>query len=416
MSLYFKIALRYLFGRKSTNTINIITGISIFGLSIGTAAIIIVLSTFNGLQGLLLSLFNYFNPDLKIELVEGKTFVYTQEIEDILTAEEGVAIYAKTFEEYTLFQYEDNQLVAKLKGVDNQYRALSSIDSAMVEGEYALADEDLTYAVAGLGVSNELGLNVANRFKGITVYMPKVEQNTAIPEPFNRKVIYPVGSFAIQQDFDHTYVLTDLSVVQSLTEKENEISAVEIKVVEGTDVDKLKSSIIQHLSQWTEKEYGNADMFSVKDRYEQQAEFLRIMNIEKWTSFLILILAASLVAFNLIGAMWMIVLDKQQDFAILQAMGMSQRNSGRVIYALGLLISGLGLLLGIVISLILYFLQKTYALVRVPDSFVMKAYPIELEFNDFVATAIFIMIIGLLASIPAARRAMKVNARLKAAR
>lgn len=398
MPLSFRIAFRYLFGPKSTNVINLITGLSILGLTIGTAAILLVLSVFNGLEKTLLELFNPFNPSLKVEKIEGKTFELDSLTYMAAKGVEGVEAISETYEEIAFYQYRDQTVVAYIKGVDSNYVKVSDLSNHLIDGEFKLKDEEVYYGVAGLGIANKLGLNVYKSFQPVTAFAPKEQKGIGLSNPLREKFFYPAAIFSIQQDFDSKYIVTDLEMVRELMDNKKEISALEVRVLASANVGKVQSQL---------RDIFGKD-YQVLDQYQQEAEFFRLMNIEKWMGFLILMFVALLVAFNLVGAMWMIVLDKRKDIGILRAMGMTKQQIGNVYLWLGGLISGLSFLTGLIIALTLYSGQKYFGWVRVPDSFVMDAYPVDMRFTDVLLSFVLIGIIGLLASIPAMRRAKRI--------
>lgn len=399
MPFPFQVAYRYLFGPKSTNVINLITGLSVLGLTIGVVAILLVLSVFNGLENTLLELFNPFNPSLKIEKKLGKTFqVDSLRYEKALDIK-GVKAISKSLEEIALFQYRDQSIVAHIKGVDSNFIKVSDLPDYLIAGEFKLSDQNAYYGVAGLGIANRLGLNVRNMLIPISVFMPKLHYTLGLETPFKEKFLYPSAIFSIQQEFDNKYVVTDIELVRALLNKKHVVSALEVKVDSTMDVQEVQSQL--------KAIFGNE--FTVKDRHQQQAEFFRLMQIEKWIGFLILMFAAILVAFNMVGAMWMIVLDKKKDIGIFKAMGMKKTQIGNIYLWLGGLISGISFMLGFIIAFGLYWGQKYFGWVKVPESFVMQNYPVEMRLSDVVITFVVITIIGILASIPAARRARNVE-------
>lgn len=403
MSLPFKIARRYLFAKKSTNAINIITGISVFGLSIGTAALILVLSVFNGFEDLLMGLFSNFNPDVKITALKGKTF----EIDSLqlanLRALEGVEAVSQTLEEVAFFEYKDNQDFGTIKGVDNFYQEVTAIDTTVREGRYILSDENRSFAVLGVGMRNKLGVNVEDRFSTMTVYMPKRKRTGLLQQQFKKKFAYPVGTFVIQQDYDSQYVLCSLEFVQQLLEQANTVSALEVRL--NPAISKSESIAAIHGIIGEE--------FAVKDRFEQDAAFLKLMNMEKWLSFAILSLTLLLVAFNMIGSLWMIVLEKKKDIAILKAMGAQDKVVRNIFLNEGLLLCLLGLGIGSFVAIGLYLIQINYGIVPIPPGFVVDAYPISMRGSDFLIVTITVLVIGILASVPPALRAQRISALIR---
>ena len=391
------IARRYLFGKKSTNSINIITGISIFGISIGTAALVLILSVFNGFEGLLSGIFNAFNPDLKVTPIEGK--YYSVEDDQILAIEniEGVELVAKTIEEIALFEYKGVQELGKIKGIDNKYVAITNMDSLITSGRYRSTEGKIKYAYYGDDLKNKLGISIHDKLSPLTVYMPSKRRQMMGAKEFNSKSIYPGGSFSSKSDSDYQYVLTSFDVVEQLLEKPDGISALEIKTSEQSKESHIKAEIAKILGEG----------YRIKNRYQQDESFLRVMKIEKWVSFLITGLTMLLIAFNLLGALWMIVLDKQKDISVLKALGLNSHDIKSLFISLGLLITAIGILIGFILALFFYYLQKNYGLIGVPQGFMMDSYPVQLRVTDFLIVTLVVVVIGWLTSIIPANKAAK---------
>lgn len=400
MNFPLRIARRYLLAKKSTNAINIITGIAIFGIAVGTAALVLVLSVFNGFEDLITGMYSNFNPDIKVTPAKGKTFkvdsLFIQKIDEV----EGVAVIAKSLEEVAFFEYDDNQDFGILKGVDENYRLVTSIDSTVREGIYKLQDGKKFGAVLGLGMRNKLGVNVDNLFNSMGVYMPKRKEVGMLEQQFRKRFVQPVGTFIIQQEFDNQYVLTSIDFARDLLGYKNQVSALEIKLAPGSD----EQSVLKALRKKLGAEYV------VKNRFEQEEAFLKLMKMEKWLSFAIVSLMMLMVAFNMIGALWMVVLEKKKDIAIMKSMGALDNTIRNIFLSEGILLCVLGLAIGSVLAILIYILQKTQGIVAIPGDFVVDAYPISMRFFDFIVVAITVLIIGLLASIPPALRAKKVPA------
>ena len=398
MNLPLKIARRYLFAKKSTNAINIISGIAVFGIAVGSAALVLVLSVFNGFEDLITGMYNNFNPDIKIVPKRGKTFEVDEKVMQTLRGLVGVEYISQTLEEVALFDYKDNQYLGVVKGVDKYYSEVSNIDSTLREGQYKFQEGKRNLAVVGLGMRSKLGINIDDRLSPISVYMPKAKNSPFDNQPFYRLFVYPRGTFNIQTDFDNKYVLTSLEFSRQLLKVENKVSALELKLYPGYDQPATLEKI--------QEVVGNE--FSVKNRDQQEASFFRLMKMEKWLSFAIVGLMMVMIAFNLIGALWMIVLDKKSDVAILKSMGASDLTVRNIFLNEGLLLCMLGLFSGFVIALLIFVVQKTVGLVTIPGNLVVDAYPISIRGIDFLIVAATVTAIGLLASLPPALRAKKI--------
>ena len=398
MNLPFKIARRYLFARKSTNAINIISAISVLGLALGATALVLVLSVFNGFEKLISGMMSSFNPDVKITAVKGKTFIVDSMKIKELRALKGVAIVSETLEETAFFEYEKTQAFGTLKGVDDNFIKINGIDSAVREGKYLLYDGERDYAVLGGGIRNQLGVYEKNMMTPLSIYMPKRGEVGVLEPPFKKRFIYPAGSIFIHTEFDNQYILTNLNFMRDLLGADDEVSALEIKLNPSVS-QKQAVSDIQNLM-------GND--FTIKDRYHQDEAFLKLMNLEKWMSYAILSLIIILVAFNMVGSLWMIVLDKKKDIAILKSMGATDKLVRNIFLNEGLLLCGLGLVIGFTVAIIIYLLHvyTEGGLLPLPPGFATDRYPVALKFVDFVIVAFTVSVIGVLASLPAAQKAM----------
>lgn len=400
MNISFQIAKRYLFGKKSTNAINLITWISIIGMAIGAAALILILSVFNGFEGILANLLKSYNPDLKIKPDKGAFFEVDEEMLNKIRGIDGVMQVSRVIEEVVLFEYDGSQEAGYIKGVDADYSQVTEIESTIIRGKYELYDEMQNFAVIGNGMFNKLSINASDALTPITVYMPNKGNIGPLGEQFKLQDIYPSGVFTVSGEEDGQYIIVDIEVVEALLSKQGIASAFEIKLQNKASEKTIRSSLAQILGPGA----------VIKNRYEQDETFLRIMNIEKWVSYLIAVLTITIIAFNLVGSLWMIVLDKKKDISILRSMGMRTPSIKNIFKTIGLMVGAVGLIFGIGISLILYVLQKRFDLVSVPDGFLIDAYPIELRWIDFCIVFVTVITISYLASILPAVRAGKVSA------
>jgi len=403
MNLPLKIARRYLFAKKSTNAINIITGISVFGLTIGTAALIIVLSVFNGFEDLILGLVSNFNPEVKITAKVGKVFeadsTKIAQIESLV----GVDKVAQTLEEVAFFEYKGAKDIGTLKGVSDNFNEVTGIDTMIREGEFRLKDDGRELAVLGVGMRNKLSTAVEDYLTPVTIYMAKRNTKRASAKSFRTKYAYPAGTFSVQAEFDQQYIFSSLQLARELMNYDNELSSLEISLKPEHSAKQVIPQIQAVLG----------EEFLVEDRYQQDAEFLKLMNIEKWLGFAIVGLTLILVAFNLIGSLWMIVMEKKKDIAILKSMGATNTTVRNIFLNEGLLLSVLGLVIGTVLALTLYVLQKTYGIVPLDAGLVVQSYPISLRWTDLIAVAILVIFVGMLATVPVAWKAQSIPAMIQ---
>lgn len=400
MNLPLHIARRYLFAKKSTNVINVITGISVLGITIGTAALILILTVFNGLENLISGFFNSFNPPLKVSPVEGKSFyVDSVDISALMSLEEIQAI-SQTLEELVLYEYDGIQEVGYLKGVDEQFTTVNSIDSIIRKGSFTLRSEDADFGVFGAGMANKLNLNLRKTLTPVRVFAPARQTGFLGSQPYKSQFLYTAGTFSVQSEEDNKYAFSTLPFLQSLIGKKGQIGYLEISINSEANVGTAKTKIKAILGEG----------FTVKDQYEQDASFLRVMKIEKWLSYAIACFTLLLIAFNMVGALWMIVLEKQKDLSILRSMGMTTRGIERIFILEGLLICAIGFVVGSLLALFIYFLQVQYGLVPIPPGSIIDTYPVLMKPFDFVIVLITVMTIGFLASILPAKRAGKIGA------
>ncbi|MDZ7742129.1 MAG: FtsX-like permease family protein [Bacteroidota bacterium] len=382
------IAKRYLISKKSHNIINIISGISVAGITIGTMALIIILSVFNGFENLVISLFNTFNPDLKIEIREGKTFTLDQLPSEKIKMLPGLVNFTEVVEDNALVQYNDKQHIVTIKGLGKSFNS-TSLDSMMVSGNFVLQNNGHDYAVLGAGVAYFLGVSISDFGKPLDVYVPSRTRapSLSFENAFNQKKIMPAGVFSIQQDFDTKYVLVPIGFARELMEYRQEVSFVEVSIAEGAD--------IQSIQQQVQKLAG--DDFRVLNRFQQQELLYKIMRSEKWVSFLILTFILIIATFNLIGSLSMLILDKKKDIAVLHSMGASNRLIRKIFLLEGMMISLLGGFLGLFLGGIISWLQMEFGLIRLGSpggSFVVDYYPVDMQFMDFLYIFITVSLIG----------------------
>ena len=400
MNLPLRIASRYLFTKRTTNAINIITGIAVLGISIGTAALLLVLSVFNGFEDLIVGMYSHFNPEVKVTPKEGKTFIADDTL--LLKLEEmpGIQVISVTLEEVAVFEYKDNQTFGIIKGVDENFARVTDLDSTLREGKFQLGQAPRYFAVLGAGMRNKLAVDIEDMFSSISVYMPKRKEVGPFDQQFMVQSLYPAGTFAIQQDFDQEYVLADLGFTRKLLGLPDAASALEIKLEPGYNIPSTFRAIQSVMGEG----------FRVQNRFEQEESFFKLMKLEKWLSYAIAGLMMLLVAFNLVGALWMIVLEKQWDIAILKSMGSNNNMVRNIFLYEGLLLSFLGVFIGFILAATVYILQKDFGLIGVPGNAAVDAYPISMRGFDFAVVMLTVLVIGFLASLPPAMRAKRIPA------
>ena len=392
LSFSFYIAKRYLFSKKSHNAINIISGISAAGVGVGTMALVCVLSVFNGFESLIADMFSAFDPDLKITLTQGKSFDVNSDEMSTLRKTKSVVYFTEVVEENALLRFKDKQMPATIKGVSRDFRKMTHIDSIMYDGEFTLYDGAFQRAVPGVGVASILGLG-AHFIDPLLIYAPKrtAKINLLRPEnSFNQKGAFVSGIFAVQQlQYDDHYVLVSIDLARELFEYEvTKVSSVELKLANFVDEDIVQKEI-QSL-------FG--DRFQVKNRYEQQESFFKIMQIEKWITYLILCFILLIASFNIIGSLSMLIIDKKADIETLRNLGANNQLIKRVFLLEGWMISAVGALSGIALGSLLCLMQEYFGFLKLGTGYVVEAYPVVTHWMDSFLVLITVLVMGFLAA------------------
>ena len=392
MKVSFYIAKRYLFAKKTHNIINIISTISVVGITIGTAALIIVLSVFNGFENLVVSMFNSFNPDLQVTVNVGKNFREEQIPMDKIYAISGISHVTKVLEENALITYREKQYIATIKGVSPDIYSTSRLDSMIIDGNSRLESGDKNFALIGQGIAYYLGLGLNDYDNPLSVYVPRRFKGYQIDpmQAFNNMYIQPSGIFSVQQEYDQKYIIVPLRFARELLENPKGLSALEIKMSESADH--------QQVQQQLKKLLGTT--FTVKDRYQQEEVMYKIMRSEKMAVFIILGFILLIAVFNVIGSLSMLILDKRKDMAVLQSLGASNRLIRQIFFTEGMMITLLGAMAGLLIGGTVCWLQQHFGLLKINSgaTFVVEAYPVKMIFMDFVNVLLMISLIGFVAA------------------
>lgn len=399
--MYLTFAWRYFKAKKSTNAINVIAWVSVTAITVGTASLIIILSAFNGFESLVRSLYSSFYADIRIEPVKGKTLVITEQEAAAIRKLGGLKAMTLLAEEKALLQNGEFQTVVYMKAVDDEYGKVAGVPANLVRGNFDLGNADSPRVVLGVGIENAIGVFSDRAMLPLTLYLPKKgADDLANPlDALGVGLVRTSGSFAIQQEFDNKYILTNLDFAkQYLNFGDQEYSAAEISVESADDVIVIKQELARLL--------GNK--VKVLDRYEQNKTLYSTIRLEKWAIYGIFTLILLVAAFNMVGALTMLVLEKQKDIQVLQAMGASRQMIRKIFITEGLVLAGIGALLGIILAVTLYYLQINYKLVPLQgESFLIDYYPVKLVPGDFILVILTVIMIGLLASWFPANRAAK---------
>lgn len=397
--MYLRFAWRYFKAKKSTNAINIIAWVSVTAITFATAALLVLWSAFNGFEDLVKSLYSTFYTDIRITAATGKSMILTPEQIKSIKESQYISTVSMVVEEKALLQNQDYQAIVELKGVDSNYTEVTTVGQSIIRGKYLLGDEEHPGAVLGVGIENAVAVLSDRAVGGLTIYLPK-KGGDDLSNPlaaFNEGRIVPNGAFASQQEFDNKYVLTNIDFVKAyMNFAPDEYTAAEIAV----DAPEKEDAAKKQLQTLLGPEY------KIQTRYEQNSSLYNVMRLEKYAIFGIFILVLIVAAFNMIGALSMLVLEKQKDIQILQSMGATRSWIQKVFLSEGVLLAGIGAGIGMLMAIVLCYLQLHFKLVPLEgNSFVIDYYPVKMIFSDFVIVALTVFVIALLASWLPAKRA-----------
>ena len=396
MSFPFYIARRYLFSKKSHNAINVISGVSVCGVALATLALVCTLSVFNGFQDLVTTMFTAFDPEIKITAANGKVFDAQDERIQLLKELPEIEVFSESLEDNAMVQYKGRQTMVVIKGIEDNFNQLTAIDSILYgRGEWVLHDEVVDYAIPGIELVSVLGTGI--RFLDpLEVFAPKrgVKINVANPSTsFESSYLHSSGLvFAVnQQKYDASYILTSLSFARELFQYETEVSSIELRLVADADLKKVKNEIKRIL--------GND--FLIQDRYEQQADTYRIMEVEKLISYVFLSFILLIACFNVIGSLSMLIIDKRNDVVTLRNLGADDQLISRVFLFEGYMITFFGALIGVGLGLLLCFIQQEFGLISLGSgssagAFVVDAYPVSVYATDVILVLITVLVTGFL--------------------
>ena len=406
MNTSYYIAKRYLFSKKSVNAINFISGISMLGVFVGSAALIIILSVFNGFENIVLSMYNTFSPELRIETLKGKTFDPGDSRFSTLKNDKRIVNYTEVLQEKALIRYGESQSIALIKGVSEGYmKGRTGLDSAISSGSFTLWNRGQDLAVIGSAIQNYLSVNLNDDFRTLDVYSPrKGAVNSVNPaDEFNVQSIYPSGVFSVQQEFDNM-IIVPIRFTRDLLGEEKLISFIEINTVNGTVIEDLQKDIENLLGKG----------FVVKDRSQQNQLLYKILNSEKWAIFLILTFVLIIAIFNIIGSLTMLVIDKRKDIAVLSSLGANDQLIRGIFFLEGMMISMLGCLFGMAAGLVFIVLQQQFGFIAMSGTNLMiDSYPVGIKLADFVLVFGTVLLVSLIASAISSRLSVRNSVNLR---
>ena len=394
MNFPFYIARRYLFSKKSTHAINVISGISVVGVAVATMALVVTLSVFNGFHDLVASFFTQMDPQLKVVPVKGKTAPANDPILTKIRQLPEVEVATECLEDQALAVYGDRQLMVKIKGVEDNFDQLTHIREILEgDGTFDLHAADINYGIPGLGVAYQMGLGYTYK-DALKIYAPRREGQLDMTDPtegFVEDELYSPGVvFCMKQGkYDKNYILASLAFARSLFQREGMLSSLELRLKPGSNFDRVKDEMQTIAGQ----------KFQVLDRYEQQDDTFRIMKVEKLIAYIFLTFILMIACFNIIGSLSMLIIDKKDDVVTLRNLGASDKQIVRIFLFEGRLISAIGAILGIVLGLALCWAQQTYGLVKLGSSsasFVVNAYPVSVHPEDVILIFITVLVVGFL--------------------
>lgn len=389
MSISFYIAKRYLISKKSNNAITIISWISIIAIAITTGALIVILSAMNGLTGTVANLYNAFEPDIKITAAKGKYFLADAEFVQKIKATNGVRMLSQTLSDKALIKNGDKQTLASIKGIDANFNQVTTIDSAIVEGEYGLTAASQKI-ILGRGIANQLQINMSGFVSELSLFSPVRGKETSLNPNDNMNQIYcsPSGIFSLNDEFDFQYAFVSIETARKLFDVPDKISALEI-LCEPNERENVQKQLQGKLG----------GEFIIKNRYQLNDTLFKSLETEKLATFIILAFILVIATFNIIGALTMLIIEKRKDIKTLYSMGADINLIRNIFMREGFLITGIGAAIGLLLGLLVCWLQLQFHLVKFGNEFIIPYYPIELQLNDFVWIFGLIMLIGFFAAL-----------------
>ena len=406
MNLPLFIARRYLFAKKSHNVINTISAISAIGMAIGTAALIIILSVYNGFDDLVKSTLSNVEPDILVTPAKGKVFIPEGEAFERLESNPEIKDYYYILEENVFVDYDDHQGVARAKGVDEDYEKDSPLSAHMTNGEFVLHNGQVPRMVAGAGLAYKMGMNPAFLSSAV-IYFPARDRNFSLANPaasIESISLRLSGIFSVNQQIDEELIILPIDQMRQLLGYEDEVSGIEIRLAEGASPKALHRTI-----KAIQKDLGPD--FKVLDRFRQNTSLYKMMRYEKAAIFLILIFIIIIIAFNIFGSLTMLIIEKEDDIETFRSLGATGKMLRRTFTLEGWLISLLGLAAGLAIGILFALLQQRFGFIKMPGNFLVSAYPVILQWNDILFTILGVALIGYLIALLPVRKNIPIDGR-----
>ena len=390
MNVSFYIARKYFFSSKKINYVHILSLVSQFGIAIGTIALVLVMSVFNGFENLVLDMYNVFDPHIRVTSNEGKNFD-SDEVNKVIGDIDGVANFSSVLEEKILVEYNSKQYIAVLKGVDENYRELTNFDSLIIDGGYINDFKNNNVAMVGRGIAYYLSMHIGSVFDNLRVYLPNRDSKNLLKleKAFTSSSISPVGVFGVQQEIDSKYIIVPLNFVQDLINRDKYVSAIEIKLKSSDSMINIQNLLKEKLD----------SKYLIQNRFEQQEFLYKILNTERLVVVIILLFIVLIASFNIISSLIILIIDKKKDIESLFNFGVENHSIKQVFIYKSMLGVFVGSFSGIIIGFILAYLQQEFGLIKMgAGSFVIDAYPVSIKLNDIIIIQLIVLLIGLLAS------------------
>ena len=389
MNISYYIARRYLISKKSKNVVNIISGIALLGVIVGTTALVVVLSIFNGFDLLIKSFFSVFDPEIKITAFEGKQF--DPQTEEFLAVKNDPSVihFCEVVEEIAHFRFEDRQHIAYIKGVDDEFFRMSRLDSFMYDGKLMLNDGNFDYTVLGLGLAYSLGAS-ANLVSPVYISVPKKGHSSSLMEnPFRQRHVFISGIYSVgQQEVDDKYALIPISLARDLLEMDSTVTSVELGLKPGTDVKRFQKGLQKLLGK----------KYIVQNRYQQHESYYKVAASERFFIYLTLSFILVIASFNLASSIAMLILDKRKDINILVSLGLTRKKLSYIFLFEGWMVSFIGTLVGLLFGILICLGQMHYGWLKFPGSFAVEYYPVDIRINSLIIIVVTVLVIGVAAS------------------
>jgi len=403
VALYF--AKRYLFSRKTVNVINIISGISVIGVLVSSASLIVILSFYNGLEKLIFSMYSNFTPELRIEPAEGKSFAPDSAAMAAIGAHAEVRSYTEVLQERVLLRYGDGQYIATIKGTTEAGGMRHPMDSLLQDGHFVLTRGDESYAVLGARVQGTLGVSLSDEGRRLEVFSPRKSAQASLnpAEEFIMRTIRPAGVLQYQQEFDDLLVVP-MDFAREVLNEYEKVSAIEIDLFPGTDVTSVQSKLSGQLG----------ESYLVKNREQQNPTLYKIVRTEKWAVFFIIAFTGMIAIFNIVGSLTMLVIDKKKDISVLIGLGADNQLIRRIFFFEGLLISLFGCLTGLILGFLFSVSQQYFGWIRFgeEENMITDVYPVDIRLGDFLLVFVTVVAVSALISAMASRLSVRQTVRL----